>query len=85
MSTVCVKRVANTRSRWIFAGDANMEPSDFAEVFSVKEARPRVKAPPRRCVKYCAEGIGGAEIGKTVDYFVVCDSLEENRDFGGDQ
>ena len=43
MSTVCVKRVANTRSHWIIAGDANMEPSDFAEVFLSRKQGPESK------------------------------------------
>ena len=69
-------RVANTRSHWITACDAGMDPSEFAKGDWVKEARAKVKAPLQGGATYCAKGTGGVEMRNTLDYFVVSESLE---------
>ena len=73
-----LKRGANTRSHWIIACDANVDPTEFVGSDWVDDSRAKVGAPPRGSATYCAKGTGGVEIRKLLDYFVVSEALEEN-------
>ena len=70
-----LKMVANTRSHWIIACAANMDPTEFANRDWVNKSKTKVKAPPQASATYCVKIIGEVEIRKTLDLLVVSESL----------
>ena len=53
----------------------NMDPKDFARGGWVMESRVQVESPRQGSATYSAKRAGGVEMRKTLDYFVVSESL----------
>ena len=77
MSAV-LRRAADTRSHWIIACDANMDPAEFAAGDDVQESKAEVKAPAQGSASYCGKRAGEDDIRKTFGCFVVSEWLERN-------
>ena len=70
-----LRRVANTRSHWIIACCANMEPWEVRLAEWVAEAQAEINCPGDGVSTYRIAGAGGKPASKVLDYLVVRPSL----------